>query len=48
MKERGRCIGGLWTLVAMMYILTSDTVEPYGKVEFLWRILAGPLNFLPI
>ncbi len=31
-----------------MYLFTSDTVEPVGKVEFLWRFIAGPFNFLPI
>lgn len=38
---------GWWNMFGLMYILTSDTVEPFGKMEFLWRILAGPLNFLP-
>jgi hypothetical protein len=29
-------------------LLTSDTVEPIGKLEFFWRLLAGPVNFLPV
>ncbi len=39
---------GLWGFFALMYLFTSDTVEPVGKLEFFWRMLAGPLNFLPI
>ena len=38
---------GLWGIFALMYVLTSDTVEPFGKMEFFWRMLAGPINFLP-
>jgi len=38
---------GLWSMFSLMYLLTSDTVEPFGKAEFFWRLLAGPLNFLP-
>ena len=37
---------GIWAFFALMYIFTSDTVEPFGKLEFFWRMLAGPLNFL--
>ncbi len=40
--------GGVWSFFGLMYLMTSDTVEPFGKLEFFWRILAGPLNFLPI
>ncbi len=36
-----------WLIFGLMYIHTSDTVEPFGKLEFFWRMLAGPLNFLP-
>ena len=36
-----------WPFFGLMYIFTSDTVEPFGKVEFFWRMLAGPFNFLP-
>ena len=39
--------GGLWLIFGLMYIFTSDTVEPFGKLEFFWRMLAGPFNFLP-
>ena len=48
MKTRNSGNGGaLWLMFALMYILTSDTVEPFGKLEFFWRTLAGPINFLP-
>lgn len=42
-------VGGrvTWLMLSLMYILTSDTVEPYGKLEFFWRTLAGPFNFIP-
>ena len=39
---------GFWSFFALMYLFTSDTVEPIGKLEFFWRMLAGPLNFLPV
>ena len=39
---------GIWSFFALMYMFTSDTVEPIGKLEFFWRTLAGPINFLPI
>ncbi len=38
---------GIWGFFSMMYIITSDTVYPIDKLEFFWRILAGPINFLP-
>ena len=38
---------GFWGVFGLMYLLTSDTVEPFGKLEFFWRMLAGPINFLP-
>ncbi len=37
----------VWMIFSLMYIHTSDTVEPVDKLEFFWRMLAGPLNFLP-
>lgn len=40
-------IGFCWLVFGLMYIHTSDTVEPFGKLEFFWRMLAGPFNFLP-
>lgn len=39
--------GVVWFMVSLMYILTSDTVEPFGKLEFFWRSIAGPFNFIP-
>ncbi len=36
-----------WLIFGLMYIFTSDTVEPFGKLEFFWRMLAGTSNFLP-
>lgn len=38
---------GFWMSFGSMYLFTSDTVEPIGKLEFFWRMLAGPFNFLP-
>ena len=38
---------GFWMFFGLMYVFTSDTVEPFGKLEFFWRMLAGPFNFLP-
>jgi len=38
---------GFWEMFFLMYIHTSDTVAPVDKMEFFWRFLAGPLNFLP-
>ena len=38
---------GVWLFFGLMYVFTSDTVEPFGKLEFFWRMLAGPFNFLP-
>jgi len=35
-----------WNFWFFMYLFTSDTVHPINKVEFLWRSIAGPLNFL--
>lgn len=50
-RPRLRCGGsggfGIWSIFGLMYIFTSDTVEPFGKLEFFWRMLAGPINFLP-
>ncbi len=40
-------ISGIWMIFGLMYIFTSDTVEPFGKMEFFWRMIAGPFNFLP-
>ena len=42
----GGC-SALWLVFGLMYIFTSDTVEPFGKLEFFWRMLAGSINFLP-
>jgi len=39
---------GFWGFFTLMYLFTSDTVEPIDKLEFFWRMLAGPFNFLPI
>ena len=45
-KGGGACTG-VWVFISLMYLFTSDTVEPVGKIEFFWRMLAGPFNFLP-
>ncbi len=47
-KQNGFGGVGVWTFCSLMYLFTSDTVEPIGKFEFLWRMFAGPLNFLAI
>ena len=47
-KSQSASFGATWTMFSLMYLMTSDTVEPFGKLEFFWRFLAGPLNFLPI
>ena len=47
-KSQSASFGVTWTMFSLMYLMTSDTVEPFGKMEFFWRFLAGPLNFLPI
>ena len=47
-RSAGRTVGvSFWPIFGLMYIFTSDTVEPFGKLEFFWRMLDGPLNFLP-
>ena len=46
-KRTGSSGGLVWMWVSLMYIFTSDTVAPFGKVEFFWQTLAGPFNFLP-
>ena len=47
-KSESASFGATWTMFSLMYLMTSDTVEPFGKLEFFWRFLAGPLNSLPI
>ena len=47
-KSLSASFGATWTIYSLMYLMTSDTVKPFGKLEFFWRFLAGPLNFLPI
>jgi len=29
-----------------MYFFTEDDALPIGKLEFFWRFLAGPFNFV--
>ena len=36
----------IWLLFTLMYFFTEDDALPVGKLEFFWRFLAGPLNFL--
>ena len=47
MKKGGARAPVVWMWVSLMYLFTSDTVEPFGKVEFFWRTVAGPFNFIP-
>ena len=37
---------GLWAFFSFMYFLTEPNVLPLGKWEYVWRFLAGPINFL--
>lgn len=46
-KGGGGACTGVWVFFSLMYLFTSDTVQPVDKLEFFWRILAGPFNFLP-
>ena len=52
MKTRNRTAnqagGGLWLFFVLMYLFTSRDVFPVDKLEFFWRFVAGPFNFLPI
>ena len=41
-------LGGIWFFFGMMYMFTSHDVKPIDKLEFFWRVLAGPFNFLGI
>ena len=44
------CLGlpgsSLWLFFTLMYFFTEDNALPVGKGEFVWRFLAGPINFL--
>ena len=37
---------GVWAFFSFMYFLTTDGILPLDKWEFVWRFLAGPINFL--
>ena len=39
-------VSGIWLLFTLMYFFTEDVAFPIGKLEFFWRFLAGPFNFL--
>ena len=44
------CLGiptsAIWLFFTLMYFFTESDALPVGKLEFLWRFLAGPFNFL--
>ena len=48
-KKFGCCLGfpgsGLWLFFTLMWFFTEDGAIPVGKWEFVWRFLAGPINF---
>ena len=35
----------LWLFFTLMWFFTEADAFPVGKGEFLWRFLAGPINF---
>jgi hypothetical protein len=43
------CLGiptsSLWLFFTLMYFFTESGALPVGKWEFVWRFLAGPINF---
>ena len=36
----------LWLFFTLMWFFTEAEALPVGKGEFLWRFLAGPINFV--
>lgn len=50
-RRRGPgCLGipfsAIWMFFTLMYFFTESEALPVGKLEFFWRFLAGPFNFL--
>jgi hypothetical protein len=43
------CLGiptsSIWLFFTLMYFFTEPGAFPLGKWEFVWRFLAGPINF---
>ena len=39
-------LSGIWLFFTLMYFFTEEGAFPIGKLEFFWRFLAGPFNFL--
>ena len=39
-------LSGIWLFFTLMYFFTEPGAFPVGKLEFFWRFLAGPFNFL--
>ena len=35
----------LWLFFTLMWFFTEAEALPVGKAEFIWRFLAGPINF---
>ncbi len=49
-KSGCSCLGfpgsGIWLFFTLMWFFTEPDALPVGKWEFVWRFLAGPINFL--
>jgi len=50
-KDKGcSCLGiptsGIWLFFTLMWFFTEEGAIPIGKWEFVWRFLAGPINFI--
>ena len=50
-KDKGcSCLGiptsGIWLFFTLMWLFTEEGAIPIGKWEFVWRFLAGPINFI--
>jgi|TARA_B110000263_G_C15239619_1_gene478757 hypothetical protein len=49
-KKGCGCLGfsgsGIWLFFTLMWFFTESDAIPVGKWEFVWRFIAGPINFL--
>ena len=37
---------GVWTWFSFMFFLTTEGLLPMSIWEYVWRFIAGPINFL--
>lgn len=37
---------GIWTFFSLMFFFTTPGQIPMSLWEFIWRFIAGPINFL--